>query len=110
MKLLLDANLSWRLTAVLSEHFGECAHVNKTGLPFPPTDSQIWKYAAKNGYIIVTQDSDFLNFLETQGYPPKVILLRTGNISRKQAEMILLQAKTAIEELDQGDSGLLEIV
>jgi hypothetical protein len=24
MKLLLDANLSWRLTTLLSEHFGEC--------------------------------------------------------------------------------------
>jgi len=30
MKLLLDANLSWRLAALLSEHFGECMHVNKT--------------------------------------------------------------------------------
>jgi predicted nuclease of predicted toxin-antitoxin system len=70
MKLLLDANLSWRLTAALSEHFGECAHVNKTGLPLPPTDSQI----------------------------------------RKEAEAILLRAKTLIEELDQGTMGLLEII
>ncbi|MDR3338023.1 MAG: DUF5615 family PIN-like protein [Treponema sp.] len=110
MKLLLDANLSWRLTAVLSKHFGECAHVNKIGLPLPPPDSQIWKYAAENEYIIVSQDSDFLNFLETQGYPPKVVLLRTGNISRKQAEIILLHAKALIEELDQENMGLLEII
>jgi predicted nuclease of predicted toxin-antitoxin system len=110
MKLLLDANLSWRLTSVLSENFGECIHVNKIDLPIPPTDTQIWKYAAKNDCIIVTQDSDFLNFLETQGYPPKVVLLRTGNINRKQAEEILLQAKTLIEELEQGNFGLVEII
>jgi predicted nuclease of predicted toxin-antitoxin system len=102
--------LFWRLTAILAEHFGECTHVNKIGLPLPPSDSVIWHYAAQNGYIIVTQDADFLNFLETQGYPPKVILLRTGNISRKQAETILLQAKASIEDLDQGDWGLLEIL
>jgi predicted nuclease of predicted toxin-antitoxin system len=28
MKLLLDANLSWRLISVLKEHFGECVHVD----------------------------------------------------------------------------------
>jgi predicted nuclease of predicted toxin-antitoxin system len=110
MKLLLDANLSWRLIPVLAENFGECTHVNKIGLPVSPTDTQIWKYAAENDYIIVTQDSDFLNFLETKGYPPKVVLLRTGNISRKQAEAILLQAKASIEELDQGNLGLVEII
>ena len=110
MKLLLDANISWRLTAVLAEHFGSCAHVNRTNLPVPAKDSTIWDYAAEHGYIIVTQDSDFLNFLETKGYPPKVILLRTGNISRKKAETILLQAKTAIEELDAKYYGLLEIL
>jgi predicted nuclease of predicted toxin-antitoxin system len=82
MKLLLDANISWRLTASLAEHFGECAHVNKTGLPVPAKDSAIWDYAAEHGYSIVTQDSDFLYFLETKGYPPKIILLRTGNIGR----------------------------
>jgi predicted nuclease of predicted toxin-antitoxin system len=110
MKLLLDANLSWRLTTVLSKNYGECVHVNKIGIPVPPTDTQIWNYAAEYGYIIITQDSDFLNFLETKGYPPKVVLLRTGNISRNQAEAILLQAKPLLEELNQGDLGLLEII
>jgi len=52
MKLLLDANLSWRLTTVLSEHFSECVHVNKTELPKPAKDTEIWNYAAANGYTI----------------------------------------------------------
>jgi predicted nuclease of predicted toxin-antitoxin system len=110
MKLLLDANISWRLSPVLSEHFGECVHVNKTELPKPAKDTEIWNYALKNGYTIITQDSDFLNLFETKGFPPKVILLRVGNIDRKTAEIILLQAKSSILDLENGDYGLLEII
>jgi predicted nuclease of predicted toxin-antitoxin system len=110
MKLLLDANLSWRLTVVLSEHFGECVHVNKTELPKPAKDTEIWNYAASNGYTIVTQDSDFLHLFEAQGSPPKIVLLRVGNIDRKTAEKILLQEKSSIIDLGNSDYGLLEIV
>jgi len=110
MKLLLDANISWRLTPVLAEHFGECVHVNKTELPKPAKDIEIWNYASKNGYIIITQDSDFLHLFETKGFPPKVILLRVGNIDRKTTEKILLQSKPSILDLENGDFGLLEII
>ena len=110
MKLLLDANISWRLTAVLAEHFGDCVHVNKTELPKPAKDTEIWNYAIANGYTIITQDSDFLHLFETNGFPPKVILLRVGNIDRKTTEKILLQAKSSIADLENGDYGLLEII
>jgi len=110
MKLLLDANLSWRLTASLSEHFGECVHINKTSLPKPAKDTEIWNYAAANGYIIVTQDSDFLNLFEARGYPPKIVLLRVGNMDRKKAEEILLRTSSAINDLEKNEYGLLEII
>ena len=110
MKLLLDANLSWRSTSVLSDHFGECVHVNKTELPKPAKDTEIWNYAAANGYSIVTQDSDFLNLFEARGFPPKVILLRAGNMDRRMAEEILIQAKSSIFDLENSDCGLLEIL
>jgi predicted nuclease of predicted toxin-antitoxin system len=54
----------------LSEHFGECIHVNKTELPNPAKDSEIWKYAAENGYAIITRDSEFLHLFEAKGFPP----------------------------------------
>ena len=110
MKLLLDANISWRLSPLLSEQFGECIHVNQTTLPKPAKDTEIWNYAAANGYIIVTQDSDFLNLFETRGYPPKIILLRTGNMTRKETGVILIQEKTSIEDLEKNEYGLLEII
>jgi len=110
MKLLLDANLSWRLTTVLTEHFGECVHVNRTDLHKPAKDTEIWNYASANGYTIVTQDSDFLNLFETRGFPPKIILLRVGNMNRRMAEEILVNSKSAILDLLNGDYGLLEIL
>jgi len=110
MKLLLDANLSWRLIPLLSKHFGDCTHVNKTDLPKPANDTEIWNYAAVNGYTIVTQDSDFLNFLETKGFPPKIILIRVGNMDRKMAEEILIKSKAAIIDMENANYGLLEII
>jgi predicted nuclease of predicted toxin-antitoxin system len=111
MKLLLDANISWRLSPFLVEHFCECIHVNKTELSKPAKDADIWKFAKEFGYTIITQDTDFLNFLETKGYPPKVILIKIGNINRKQMEEILLKAKQSILDLHNMDEyGLLEII
>ena len=94
----------------MTEHFGECIHVNKTELPKPAKDTEIWNYAAANGYTIVTQDSDFLNLFETKGFPPKIILLRVGNMDRKTSEKILIQAKMSILDMENSDCGLLEIL
>jgi predicted nuclease of predicted toxin-antitoxin system len=110
MKLLLDANISRRIVPEMADLFGECAHVNTIGLPIPPTDTQIWDFAKKHGCIIVTQDSDFLHFFEAKGYPPKVILLRMGNMTKDDMSSILRQSKQLIEDLQTSRHGLLEIV
>ena len=110
MKLLLDANLSWRLISILKKTFGDCTHVNNTPLSHPAKDSEIWHFAKEHEYTIITQDSDFLNLLEIKGFPPKVILVKVGNINTEQMKAILLQAKNSIIELHNNDEyGLLEI-
>lgn len=79
MKLLLDANLSWQLADKLKFHFTDCFHVDRTGLSVPAKEVEIWDYALKYRFIIVTNDDDFLDYTRVKGYPPKVVLLRTGN-------------------------------
>jgi predicted nuclease of predicted toxin-antitoxin system len=32
MRILLDANLSWRMASVLKQHFDDCFHVDSIGL------------------------------------------------------------------------------
>ena len=109
MKLLLDANISWRLCAPLSEHFGECFHVNRIGLSIPPSDNMIWSYAKDNDCVIISHDADFLDLLLTRGYPPKIILLRTGNIDTVTTLKLLIQAKETIIGWSEKETGLLEI-
>ncbi|MET0636524.1 MAG: DUF5615 family PIN-like protein [Chitinophagaceae bacterium] len=110
MKLLLDANISWKLTAKLKDIFSDCHHVNKIGLEIPPKDIEIWKYAASQKFIIVTNDDDFLNFVNIKGFPPKVVLLKTGNQSTKFIEALLVKHKDDIEGLEKSkDYGIIEL-
>ena len=110
MKLLLDANISWRLADRLRPYIGDCIHVDTTGLPSPATDIDSWNFAHKNGYIIVTNDDDFLNFIDTKGFPPKIILLRTGNQSNSYIEELLIRHLEDIKNLaETTDYGVLEI-
>jgi predicted nuclease of predicted toxin-antitoxin system len=109
MKILLDANISWKLVNILTPVFGECTHVDLIGLTIPPEDKDIWNYSLNNGHIIVTKDNDFLDLLELNGFPPKVVLLKTGNNSSKALAELLINARSKIEELENNEFGLLEI-
>jgi predicted nuclease of predicted toxin-antitoxin system len=111
MKLLLDANISWRLVTVLKEYFDECLHVdNIPELEVPAKDSEIWQYAKNNNCIIITRDDDFSNLINMKGFPPKIVLLKTGNNSKKYTEDVLIRSKQEIYELQMSEEyGLLEI-
>jgi len=111
MKLLLDANVSYRLVAILKEHFGECVHVDYISeLDFPAKDNKIWQYAKDNGYTIITRDKDFNDFITLKGFPPKIVLLRTLNCSRKFTADILIHSKQEILNLFISEEyGLLEL-
>ena len=111
MKLLLDANLSWRMVAILQQHFEDCYHVDAIGLTVPAKDLAIWGYALKNNLIIVTNDEDFIDFMNVKGFPPKVVLLKTGNQSRLYITNLLIQRREEILALSSSSEyGLLEIV
>ncbi len=111
MKLLLDANISWRLTTVLKQYFTDCFHVDDIGLAVPASDAQIWEYAKENDCVIVTKDEDFIDYVNIKGFPPKVVLLKTGNQSRLFISNLLISRKEDIHKLvDSSDLGLLEIL
>jgi predicted nuclease of predicted toxin-antitoxin system len=110
MKILLDANISWKLVNSLKPIFGDCAHVDFIGLNVPAEDIDIWNYAQDNGYIIITKDNDFIDLLELNGYPPKIVLLKTGNNSSQALMELLINVKPMIEDLKINNYGLLEIV
>lgn len=63
MKLLFDENLSPILPQRLSDCYGESQHVRDIGLMTAP-DTDVWEYAFRNQFAIVTKDSDFRHRFE----------------------------------------------
>ncbi len=110
MQLLLDANVSRRLITKLQFHFDNCFHVDHVGLNVPAKDVEIWNYALANDLIIITNDDDFLNLANHKGFPPKVVLLRTGNQSSNYLTTLLINHVNDISDLYNSlEYGFLEI-
>lgn len=97
MKLLLDENISRRIVPLLSDHFPESTQVALIGLE-RATDLEVWKYAKNNDYVLVTHDSDFYDLAFMKGSPPKIIWLKTGNITKQEIVNLLILNKDLIYE------------
>jgi predicted nuclease of predicted toxin-antitoxin system len=110
VKILLDANISWRLAKKFEAIFEECVHVNFIGLPLPPSDLLIFNFALKNNFTIISNDSDFEKIIEINGYPPKAIILKMGNQNKTQIEKIIIENVTKITDfINNPELGILEI-
>ncbi len=109
MKLLFDQNISYKLIKALRDIFPGADHVYLLGLA-SASDQEIWEYAKKNDYVIVTQDSDFYERSLIYGFPPKVIWLRSGNVSSGHIERLLRKHAQSIKLFEADEvGGCLEI-
>lgn len=100
MKLLFDQNISHRILKILSNDFEESTTVKNENL-IDCTDKAIWAFAKKSNYTIVTQDSDFNDLNLLNGFPPKIIWIRAGNLKTEELANIL---KNHLEELKDFES------
>ena len=96
MKLLLDQNLSPRLSDRLGDIWNDVVHVRAVGLA-AADDSAVWAYAREHGFTIVPKDGDFSGRSSLFGAPPKVIWLATGNCSTSEIEGRLCGHRGEIE-------------
>ena len=88
MKLLLDENLSPRLTELLSDLYPNSVHVHQLGLG-AANDSDIWEYAKTHSLVIVTKDADFAERSVLASDPPKILWLRIGNCATGEIARLL---------------------
>lgn len=88
MRLLLDQNLSPRLPARLEAIYPDILHVADLGLS-SASDETVWEAALREGCMIVTKDSDFVDLQVLRGFPPKVLWLRLGNCTTARIEEVL---------------------
>jgi len=52
------------------------------------SDMEIFQFAKKNHFTIVSFDSDFIDLNSIYGTPPKIIYLNSGNVTTKEKEYI----------------------
>lgn len=79
MKFLIDVNLPKYIEAWKGEEYIHVADIDEY-----MKDSEIWEYAKQRNYCIVTKDSDFSNKMVVNEPPPRVVHIKTGNMSLKE--------------------------
>lgn len=100
MKLLFDENLSRRLPARLADLFPGSAAVTGLGLQ-KISDPELIGFAARNGFMVVTQDEYLPDLVAVRGGPPKVLWIRCGNRRTADIERLLRTYHEQIEALDR---------
>jgi predicted nuclease of predicted toxin-antitoxin system len=108
MRLIADENISWRLKRLLPQWeilpFNEINGIKRL------TDLEIWKFAKSKNYTILTFDEDFFELQNLFSYPPKIIWLRTGNVSTKEIGILLIKiSDDLINFLANDELGIYEI-
>jgi predicted nuclease of predicted toxin-antitoxin system len=103
MRLLFDQNISFRITKKIQSYFSDCQHVSDCNLN-DCEDPDIWKFAKDNEFAIVTFDSDFYDISIINGHPPKIIWIRSGNLTTNEFVQLLIDNQSAIISfLDKDD-------
>jgi predicted nuclease of predicted toxin-antitoxin system len=112
MRLLFDQNISFRIVNILIDIFPESKHVCNIGLS-DTEDIDICQFARKENYVIVTFDSDYYDISLINGCPPKVIWLRTGNVTTEDIKNLVVSNSQVITDFinneDNSDKACLEI-
>jgi predicted nuclease of predicted toxin-antitoxin system len=95
VRLLFDQNLSRSLVPRLADAYPEARHVVHLGLEHAD-DSLLWAAARRDGYMLVTKDTDFHDGSRFPGPPPKVLHVAVGNGPTSSLEALLRNSQAAI--------------
>jgi predicted nuclease of predicted toxin-antitoxin system len=63
------------------------------------TDAELTTLAAREGRVVVTKGSDFVDSFLLSHQPPKLLLITTGNIRNADLEALLVSQLPAIDGL-----------
>jgi predicted nuclease of predicted toxin-antitoxin system len=97
MKFLLDAQLPRRLCQPLRAIGHDAMHTLDLPQGNRTTDAEITLIAAREGRVVVTKDTDFVNSFYLSGRPQKLLLISTGNIPNVVLEPLLFGNVEALE-------------
>lgn len=107
---VFDQNISPKIAKQLENTFPGIKQVRHLELE-NASDLEIFEYAKSNGYAVVIFDSDFVDLNVLKGFPPKIIWLRTGNITTKSIGELINKNVIAIQDFLQSEEAqILEII
>jgi predicted nuclease of predicted toxin-antitoxin system len=87
VKFLVDAQLPKSLSELLIQFGHDSVHTLDLPLMNATTDQILIELATSEQRVVISKDADFLESYLISGKPPKLIIVRTGNVANK----ILLQ-------------------
>jgi predicted nuclease of predicted toxin-antitoxin system len=106
---LIDNNLSYRIASILRTNFSGIVHISDIQLK-ANDDLSIWNYAKSKNLHILTKDKDFNDIQLTEGYPPKIVWIKIGNVSTNRIIQLLILNEMKIKEfLSNPEFGILQI-
>lgn len=91
VKLLLDEHLSPKLARRLQDVFPGTSQVDLLNLK-GAGDYELFRYAGEHDYVMVSKDDDFYDLALAHARPPKVVVLRVGNVTTSEVESLLRES------------------
>lgn len=95
-RFLIDANLPSRFSVWNHSDFDLVVNHDAAW-----SDSQVWDYAREHNLVIVTKDADFSERILLSLPPPRVVLLKVGNMRLAELRDFLLRSWSRIDELSR---------
>jgi len=89
MKFLLDAHLPPSLCGVIRAAGHEADHVSDLPSGNRTPDRVINQIATRESYVVVSKDSDFYYSHVVYGAPPKLVLVRVGNMRARDLKNLI---------------------
>lgn len=107
LKFIIDTQLPRRLVNKLQKLGANAIHTTYFPDGHLLDDYRIVEIAIEQGRIIITKDTDFQDNFLLKGIPPKILLLKLGNISNKDLFDIIDAVYAKVEQLFVDGNGLV---
>ena len=108
MKFLVDNQLPPALTKFLVSKGCDAAHVLELGLD-SATDTDIWKFAKENSFVLITKDEDFARRASQPNANAQVVWVRLGNCRKTTLLSVFDSLLPQLEIALQTGDRLIEI-
>ena len=107
LKFIIDTQLPYTLVRKLKALGANAIHTTYFPDGHLLDDIKIIEIAIEQERIVITKDSDFQDKFLLKGAPPKILLLKLGNISNKNLFKSIESVYTMIEQLFTNGNGMV---